>query len=96
MKHMEIYVWRLDHVQSTLILGDCRVPYTTKFHPGIATFPGGLVVRIRRSHRRGRGSIPRLGTCFSLIFGAKPILMGPHYMVTVYVKRALFLESMSV
>ena len=24
-------------------------------------FPGGLVVRIRRSHRRGRGSIPRLG-----------------------------------
>ena len=23
--------------------------------------PGGLVVRIRRSHRRGRGSIPRLG-----------------------------------
>ena len=26
--------------------------------------PGGLVVRIRRSHRRGRGSIPRLGTPF--------------------------------
>ena len=24
-------------------------------------FPDGLVVRIRRSHRRGRGSIPRLG-----------------------------------
>ena len=23
--------------------------------------PGGLVVRIRRSHRRGRGSIPRQG-----------------------------------
>ncbi len=23
--------------------------------------PDGLVVRIRRSHRRGRGSIPRLG-----------------------------------
>ena len=27
--------------------------------------PGGLVVRIRRSHRRGRGSIPRLGRHFS-------------------------------
>ena len=26
--------------------------------------PGGLVVRIRRSHRRGRGSIPRLGIAF--------------------------------
>ena len=26
--------------------------------------PGGLVVRIRRSHRRGRGSIPRLGSMF--------------------------------
>ena len=26
--------------------------------------PGGLVVRIRRSHRRGRGSIPRLGRTF--------------------------------
>lgn len=26
-----------------------------------ARVPGGLVVRIRRSHRRGRGSIPRLG-----------------------------------
>ena len=25
---------------------------------------GGLVVRIRRSHRRGRGSIPRLGRSF--------------------------------
>ena len=28
---------------------------------GAAPLPGGLVVRIRRSHRRGRGSIPRLG-----------------------------------
>ena len=27
-------------------------------------FPGSLVVRIRRSHRRGRGSIPRQGGCF--------------------------------
>ena len=26
--------------------------------------PDGLVVRIRRSHRRGRGSIPRLGVRF--------------------------------
>ena len=28
--------------------------------------PDGLVVRIRRSHRRGRGSIPRLGESFPL------------------------------
>ena len=28
------------------------------------TIPDGLVVRIRRSHRRGRGSIPRLGELF--------------------------------
>ena len=28
-------------------------------------FPCGLVVRIRRSHRRGRGSIPRMGVFFS-------------------------------
>ena len=26
--------------------------------------PCGLVVRIRRSHRRGRGSIPRTGVIF--------------------------------
>ena len=30
--------------------------------------PSGLVVRIRRSHRRGRGSIPRLGKYFFLFF----------------------------
>lgn len=29
------------------------------------TFPGGLVVGIRRSHRRGPGSIPGQGTSFS-------------------------------
>ena len=29
-----------------------------------ADIPDGLVVRIRRSHRRGRGSIPRLGVHF--------------------------------
>ncbi len=30
--------------------------------------PDGLVVRIRRSHRRGRGSIPRLGEAFFSFF----------------------------
>ena len=30
--------------------------------------PRGLVVRIRRSHRRGRGSIPRTGTAFFFSF----------------------------
>ncbi len=32
------------------------------------TVPDGLVVRIRRSHRRGRGSIPRLGVTFFGLF----------------------------
>ena len=30
--------------------------------------PCGLVVRIQRSHRRGRGSIPRMGVCFYASF----------------------------
>ena len=29
--------------------------------------PRGLVVRIRRSHRRGPGSIPCVGICFLLL-----------------------------
>jgi hypothetical protein len=33
----------------------------TEITPLYTAIPGGLVVRIRRSHRRGRGSIPRLG-----------------------------------
>ena len=33
----------------------------TEITPLQTAIPGGLVVRIRRSHRRGRGSIPRLG-----------------------------------
>ena len=32
----------------------------------IDAFPCGLVARIRRSHRRGRGSIPRKGEYFLL------------------------------
>ncbi len=32
----------------------------------VCTVPGGLVVRIRRSHRRGPGSIPGQGTAFFL------------------------------
>ena len=31
---------------------------------GEVTVPCGLVVRIRRFHRRGRGSIPRMGEIF--------------------------------
>ena len=34
----------------------------------LSDIPGGLVVRIRRSHRRGRGSIPRLGRTFLNIY----------------------------
>ncbi|RXN36091.1 hypothetical protein ROHU_003254 [Labeo rohita] len=35
-------------------------------------FPGGLVVRIRRSHRRGPGSIPGQGTLFCRFEKAGP------------------------
>ena len=35
------------------------------FSAHLIQLPRGLVVRIRRSHRRGRGSIPRTGTSFS-------------------------------
>ena len=42
--------------------------------------PGGLVVRIRRSHRRGRGSIPRLGTYFCAL---------PPFPPTLYKKSIL-------
>ena len=42
------------------------VVYSFYFFPIIIhVLPGGLVVRIRRSHRRGRGLIPRLGKCFA-------------------------------
>ena len=43
---------------------------TTRVHtirPCKAAVPCGLVVRIRRSHRRGRGSIPRMGGTFSFL-----------------------------
>ena len=43
-----------------------RLAFLTKLI--IATIPDGLVVRIRRSHRRGRGSIPRLGDSFPRCF----------------------------
>ena len=35
------------------------------------TVPCGLVVRIRRFHRRGRGSIPRMGEIFFLSRGER-------------------------
>ena len=35
------------------------------------TVPCGLVVRIRRFHRRGRGSIPRMGEIFFLRRGER-------------------------
>ena len=34
--------------------------------------PCGLVVRIRRFHRRGRGSIPRMGDSFLTLSPLKP------------------------
>ena len=42
----------------------------------IHLLPRGLVVRIRRSHRRGRGSIPRTGTIFfSLLYPISLVIL---------------------
>ena len=38
--------------------------YNTCIYPPVSYLPSGLVVRISRSHRDGRGSIPRLGNSF--------------------------------
>ena len=40
--------------------------------------PCGLVVRIRRSHRRGRGSIPRMGDHNFFAFSFCSVLFPPH------------------
>ena len=40
--------------------------------------PGGLVVRIRRSHRRGRGLIPRLGNIGYFVSGYLHIITANH------------------
>ena len=36
----------------------------SRLFSGTGKIPGGLVVRISRSHRDGRGSIPRLGKSY--------------------------------
>ena len=53
------------HIDSTVKTGpdDSAVTNTVKTH---AHFPRCLVVRIRRSHRRGPGSIPGVGISFLL------------------------------
>ena len=60
-----------DNVPSTNKKRNCRHNSAPRvnlsyccFSLTLTTLPGGLVVRIRRSHRRGRGSIPRLGKSF--------------------------------
>ncbi len=45
--------------------------------PYVSSIPCGLVVRIRRSHRRGRGSIPRMGVFFPLFF----ILLSSFFLI---------------
>ena len=49
-------------------------------------FPYGLVVRIRRSHRRGPGSIPGVGIEFFLPFASLP----PPFFVCVSFRFSLF------
>ena len=42
----------------------CSYGYDVAFQWKMCPIPYGLVVRIRRSHRRGPGSIPGVGTTF--------------------------------
>ncbi len=53
------WIWRLYWLECC---HHCN--HSMRWLGSISAFPGGLVVRIRRSHRRGRGSIPRLGIPF--------------------------------
>ena len=55
----------------------------------VRQIPCGLVVRIRRSHRRGRGSIPRMGALFIFFspsffpfFSGKPAAKGAETVKT--------------
>ena len=60
-----------------------------------AAVPCGLVVRIRRSHRRGRGSIPRMGEAFFFFFLVPNSLVHTFYLqVTTLEQRELW-ESMT-
>ena len=78
-----------DQIRTSLVFSAATAQIRTSTHSNIANgiiysisialqtcLPGGLVVRIPRFHRGGRGSIPRLGNTFSLILvyiGAKTI-----------------------
>ena len=65
--HTKVYQLDRNHKNwSTYLYFQNTVQYGTIIGAVSNTpIPGGLVVRIRRSHRRGRGSIPRLGMTFS-------------------------------
>ena len=52
---------------------------TTTHLPAI---PCGLVVRIRRSHRRGRGSIPRMGEGRILFLATGPFFFQVTHSIT--------------
>ena len=54
------------------------------------------MVRIRRSHRRGRGSIPRLGTCFSIFLARNQICVCSLFKAIVLTIRGLSLDTMRV
>ena len=62
---------QITKIRFSRIMGRCAatdykqlgLPVLTK-KADTAIVPGGLMVRIRRFHRRGRGSIPRLGNAF--------------------------------
>ena len=67
--HLNI-IFATSNVVFATFLGLIHACTQTVTHPFLTNallalaVPDGLVVRIRRSHRRGRGSIPRLGEGF--------------------------------
>ena len=58
--------------------------------------PCGLVARIRRSHRRGRGSIPRTGVCLAIIKeNKKQSCFFYCCLANPFLKHARFITSIS-
>jgi hypothetical protein len=53
------------HQKAKLIVMNFRSDLGILRERNLLSLPGGLVVRIRRSHRRGPGSIPGQGSAFS-------------------------------
>ena len=71
-------------------LNDLLTYYFKIIRPLHQTIPGGLVVRIPRFHRGGRGSIPRLGEFFVL---ASHLIIASSDCATIFVVDVSILDK---